>query len=118
MGGLPLEFITIQPQKRESGYRKGWSASRFHQLEIVNIKPLKRGSAFRIHPHTAPKWGSDSTIHQHQPENGGPHLGTISMDLAVLCLIYLELQILIMLLSNFEEIYSIRHSLDMSYGDV
>ena len=36
----------------------------------------------------------------------------------IICFIYLELQILIMLLSNFEEICSIRHSLDMNYGDV
>ena len=37
----------------------------------------------RIHQHTAPKRGSNSRIHQHQPKNGGPPLGTISMDLAV-----------------------------------
>ena len=37
---------------------------------LINIQPQKRGSASRIH--------------QHQSKNGGPPLGTISMDLAVL----------------------------------
>ena len=43
------------------------------------------GSASRIHQHTAPKRGPPLEFinNQHQPKNGGPPLGTISMDLAV-----------------------------------
>ena len=79
MGGPPLELINIQPKKGGSASRihqpKGGSASRFHQpdggppLDFIN------------------QMGSASGIQQHQPKNGGPPLGTISMDLAVLALI-------------------------------
>ena len=72
-GGPPLDFINIQPPKRGS-------AARIHQ----HTAP-QRGSAARIHQHIAPKWGSTSRIHKHQPKNGGLPLGIISMDLAVQC---------------------------------
>ena len=45
MGGLPLEFINIQPPKGGPS------------LEFINIQPLKRGSASTIHQHTAPQKG-------------------------------------------------------------
>jgi hypothetical protein len=79
MGGPPLGFINIQPQIGGP------------PLKFINLQPPKRGSASRIHLHTAPQRGpllkfinqrgSASRFHQHQPKNGGPPLGTISMDL-------------------------------------
>ena len=93
-GHSNVRFLHSKAQKR--GF-----ASRFHQLDgglplefinIVHTAP-KRGSASRIHQHTAPKWGVASRIHQHHPKNGGPPLGTISMDLAVHMLVWGGIQV-------------------------
>ena len=63
-GGPPLELIN----------QRG-STSRFHHLdpplEFINVQPQNRGSASRIHQHTAPQKGSAST---YSPPKGGPHL--------------------------------------------
>ena len=53
MGGPPLEFINIQPQKGGP------------PLKFINIQPPKMGSASRIQQNTAPKMWSVSRIHQH-----------------------------------------------------
>ena len=75
MGGPPLEFINIQPNKEGPplvfiNQRGGGSASRSHQLdggpplEIINIQPPKGGPPLQF-------------------INIQPQKGTISMDLAV-----------------------------------
>ena len=87
-GGPPLELIN----------QRG-STSRFHHLdpplEFINVQPQNRGSASRIHQHTAPQKGSASRIHQHtapqkgvriqnsssySPPKGGPHLEFINIQ--------------------------------------
>ena len=57
MGGPPLEFINIQPQKGGP------------PLEFINLQPQNGGPPLEFI--------------NHQPKYGGPPLGTISMDLAV-----------------------------------
>ena len=62
MGGPPLEFIDMQPQKRGS------------PLEVINIQPPKMGSASRIHQHTAPQKGvrfQNSSTYS-TPKGGSP----------------------------------------------
>ena len=73
-GGTPLEFINQMGGP---------------PLDFINMQPPKRGSATRIHQHTAQKTVSASRIHQHAASQRGSasrihqHTGTISMDLAV-----------------------------------
>ena len=63
MGGLPLEFIIVQPPKGGPS------------LEVINILPPKGSPALEFIITQPPKTGSTSRIH--------PPQGTISINLAV-----------------------------------